>query len=109
MERIRLTKDEKTVLRLLFNGCGCPDTYPRHKFVSCVDSLERLGLAKGAWTEGHNLENACITPYGKAYMAFNPNLCNPIDWKWVIATSVAVASAVFAAAALFVACSVKFG
>lgn len=105
MERIKLTKDEKTVLRFLYNRCGCPDIYPRHIFVSCVESLERHGLAKGAWTEWHNLEDARITPYGKNYISMNPNLRNPIDWKWVIATSVAVASAVFAAAALFVACS----
>lgn len=104
MERIRLSKDEKTVLRLLAGGCGCPDTYPRHVFVSCVERLEMKGLAKGAWTEGHNLEAACITPQGKAYMAQNPDLRNPVDLKWIIATAIATIGAIAGVLALFVAC-----
>ena len=99
MERIRLSKEEKQVLRLLSNGMGCPDTYPFHIFAACVDSLERKGLAKGAWAEGHKLVNACITGRGKAYLLANPSLRNPVDWKWVITT------AIVAVAVLFVACT----
>ena len=103
MERVKLGKEEKTVLRLLAGGCGCPDTYPRHVFVSCVDKLEMKGLAKGAWCEGHNPEAACITPRGKAYMAENPRLRNPVDWNMVSAT-IAVIGLIVSVVALFVAC-----
>ena len=58
---------------------------------------------------GHELEDVRITKYGKIYFATNPNLRNPIDWKWIITTIIAVASAIFGAMALFVACSIKYG
>lgn len=103
MERIRLSKEEKTVLRLLAGGCGCPDTYPHHVFVSCVEKLEMKGLAKGAWTEGHNLETARITPQGKAYVSQNPDLRNPVNWNLVSAT-IAVIGPIVSVVALFVAC-----
>lgn len=45
MERIRLTKDEKAVLRMLQNTDACPSTYPRGKFAGAVRSLQRKGLA----------------------------------------------------------------
>ena len=67
------------MLRLISSGIVCPNTYPHHIFISCVDSLERLGLVKGLWNEGHELEDVRITKYGKIYLATNPNLRNPID------------------------------
>ena len=105
MERIFLSKEEKTVLRMLANGCGCPDTYPRHVFVSAVGSLEWKGLAQGAWTEGYDLDDARITRQGKVYLAQNPTLRNPVDWRWVITTAIATVAAVAGMAALFVSCS----
>ena len=99
MERIRLSKQEKQVLRLLRSGAGCPGTYPFHVFAACVYSLERKGLAKGAWAEGHKLAEACITSRGKAYLLAYPSLRNPVDWKWGITT------AIVAVAVLFVACT----
>ena len=103
MKQIKLSKQEKQVLRLISSGIVCPNTYPHHIFISCVDSLERLGLVKGLWNEGHELEDVHITKYGKIYFATNPNLRNPIT------TIIAVASAIFGAMALFVACSIKYG
>lgn len=105
MKRIRLSSEEKTVLRMLANGCGCPDIYPRHVFVSAVGSLERKGLAQGAWTEGYDLEDARITRQGKVYLAHNPTLRNPVDWKWAATTVIAALAAVAGVAALFVSCS----
>lgn len=87
MKRIRLSSEEKTVLRMLANGFGCPDIYPRHVFVSAVGSLERKGLAQGAWTEEHDLDDARITWQGKVYLAHNPTLRNPVDWKWIVTTA----------------------
>lgn len=104
MDRIRLNKDEKAVLRLLQSGVGnCPDTYPRHLFTACVNSLERKGLAKGAWATGHELEAARLTSEGAEYLALNPTLRNPIDWG-KISIWVGIASAIIAAISLFVAC-----
>ena len=68
MQRIRLTKREKKVLRLLHNDCGCLDTYPDHVFSACVGSLERKGPAKGAWVSGHELASAELTDLGEYYL-----------------------------------------
>lgn len=43
MERIRLTRSEKEVLRLLGGGLGCHDDYPRYVFPACAASLELQG------------------------------------------------------------------
>ena len=105
MERISLTRSEKEVLRLLGGGLGCPDGYPRHVFCACAASLERKGLARCAWAAGHKLVDARITPYGKEYLALNPRLRNPIDWKWVVTTAIALAAVVAGFLALFISCS----
>ena len=53
MERIRLGKDEKKVLRMVAVGRGvCPSEYPSHAFNASVRSLEQKGLVKGAYEEG---------------------------------------------------------
>lgn len=107
MEKIYLTKNEKSVLRLLNCGRDCPDDFPRHIFSGCVDSLEKKGLVYGAWSEGHNLQSARITAKGKDYIALYPGLGNPIDWKWTITTAIALVGTVAAIVALFVACRLQ--
>lgn len=67
---------------------------PYHVFAACVGSMERKGLAKGAWAYGHELVGARITSFGEEYLSINPMLRNPVDWKWVIATSIALVAAV---------------
>lgn len=104
MERILLTKREKEVMRLLQSG-GCPSTYPQHVFASCIDTLERKGLAKGAWASGHELVDARLTSYGRTYITLNPSLRNPVDWKWLITTAIAVMGVMAAVAAIFISCS----
>ena len=90
MERIRLSKEEKQVLRLPSSGMGCPDTFPFHVFVAGVVSLERKGLVKCEWTEGHRLADAGITGGGKAYLMANSSLRNGChcryesDSKWIL-------------------------
>lgn len=104
MEKIKLSRKEKQVLRLLYSGCGCPETYPFDVFASCVDTLERKGLARGAWTEEHRLGDAKITVRGKTYMYFNPSLKNPVDWKWVVTTGIAFVGLLMSIIALLIAC-----
>lgn len=84
MKRIKLSKSEKDVMRMLYAGCCYPSTFPRYIFSDCVDKLESKGLAKGAWLEGHDLEDAQLTPRGKAYIALNPALRNPVNWTKLI-------------------------
>ncbi len=92
MERIHLTRREKETLRLIASGCVCPPSYPLHLFVASVRTLELKGVVKGAWQEGGQLEDACLTAYGREYLALNPLLRNPIDWKWIIFVSISLVS-----------------
>ncbi len=92
MKRIRLTKDEKQALRLLTSVGWCPDTFPFHRFALGVEGLEEKGLAMAAWASGHELVSAEITTKGEVYLALNPSLRNPVDWKWVIGTAIALAT-----------------
>ena len=80
MERIKLSKGEKRVLRTLsglgYDALGEFDT-------AAIRSLDRHGLVQGAYIEGHGVEDARLTTMGKAYLMDNPKLRNPIDWKWI--------------------------
>lgn len=105
MERIRLSNNEKIVLRLVSSGRDCPDSFPSYVFAGYVRSLERKGLAQGAYVEGGGVEAARLTPDGRLYLAENPKLRNPIDWRWIITTVIAVVAAGAAIAALFISCS----
>lgn len=82
-----------------------PRHLSRHVFVSAVGSLEWKGLAQGAWTEEHDLDDARITRQGKVYLAQNPTLRNPVDWKWAVVTVIVSIAAVAGVVALFVSCS----
>lgn len=103
MERIKLTKEEKQVLRLVEHYEQCPPTYPLSTFAACVDSLERKGLVRGCWSSGHELEAVKLSDNGKSYLALNPHLRNPINWAMITAI-LSVISVTVAIIALFVAC-----
>jgi hypothetical protein len=106
MERVNLTKDEKRVLRLVAHGGDySPALCPECTYIGCVRSLKRKGLVKGAYFEGGGVEATRLTDEGRMLLADNPKLTNPIDWRWVITTIIAVIGALAAIAALFVACS----
>ena len=105
MGKIHLTKHEKEVLRLIQSLGGCPETYPYDVFAACVRSLQRKGFVRGFWSEEKGLVTVVVTDEGMLYMAENPTLRNPVDWKWIITTAIALASVIIAAIALFVACS----
>ena len=104
MERIRLTKEEKTVLRMVA-GKVKPKEFPEHVYLSCVRRLERLGLVEAFWVEEKDTPaEVLLSDTGAMYLAENPSLRNPTDWKWVVTTAIAVVGAGTAIAALFVAC-----
>ena len=104
MERIKLSKREKRVLRTLSKQGF--DALSEFDFPS-IGNLERMGLARAARIEGGGLEGAALTTMGKEYLADNPRLRNPIDWGKVgaIAGIVAAAASLFA---LMLACSLVF-
>lgn len=87
MERIKLTKREKRVLRTLsrqgFDALSGFDAI-------VIRSLEDNGLVKGAYLEGGGVDDAKLTNMGKVYLMDNPKLRNPLDWKWVVAIVVVV-------------------
>lgn len=105
MGDIRLTKNEKKVFRLAASGKDCPDTFPRHIFIGCINSLKRKGLVKVAFIEGGGIEALDITPEGRCLLAENPQLHNPIDWKWIITTGISLIAAIAAVSILFIACT----
>ena len=73
-----------------------------------VRSLDNHGLVQGTYIEGGGVEDARLTNYGKEYLAGNPKLRNPIDWKWIVTTILLAITAIAAVATLFVACSLRF-
>ena len=105
MEETKLSKNEKTVLLLVASGRPCPDSSPKHVFCGCVRSLERKGLVKGAYVEGGEVEVARLTSEGRSFLAENPKLKNPLDWKWIITTAIAVAGLITAIVFGCIACS----
>lgn len=102
MNQIKLTRSEKEVFRLIAQGEGhCPSEYPQHQFNASVQSLVCLGLVYAIYEEGHNVVEAILTSKGKVYLASNPKLINPIDWRWLISTAIGGIAAIAATIALF--------
>lgn len=106
MERIKLAKEEKEALRILHEGKINMTTDPQRigSLSYGFEALERLGLARCAWSEGHVIEDVAITSKGRRYVDYNPKLHNPIDWEKVAAIA-AIISVIVAVIALFIACS----
>lgn len=73
MERIRLTKTEKQVLRALRDGTELP---VGSRFA--VYTLEDKDMIRVAWDEGKYFEAVELTPYGRCYLRKNPKLRNPL-------------------------------
>ena len=91
MERIRLTKREKAVLRILSKqGYEALSEFD----ASAVRSLSGLGFVKAAFTEGGGVEDAKLTTKGKEYLRDYPSLRNPVDWV-MAAALVSVVNAIF--------------
>lgn len=92
MERVRLNKAEKTVLRMVANGIDhALAYYPEHKYNTAAHTLSCKGLVNAAFVEGGGVEAIRLTDYGRQYLSENPMLRNPIGWRWVISTAIAIA------------------
>ena len=87
MERIKLTKREKRVLRTLSRqGFDALSEFD----AAAIRSLDNHGLVQGAYIEGGGVEGARLTTYGKEYLADNPRLRNPVNWGKVAAIAAIV-------------------
>lgn len=104
MQRVKLTRNERMVLRLLNAGLDCPPSFPQHKYIAGCIGLEKIGFAQCMWATGHELVAADITTEGETYLALNPQLRNPINWKWLIGTALAAASLAISIIAFLIAC-----
>ncbi|MBR6746824.1 MAG: hypothetical protein IKL83_05545 [Muribaculaceae bacterium] len=102
MERIKLTKEEKQVLRLTKHYEQCPSTYPKKMFQACIYTLESKGLVRGCWSSEYEIVGAQLTNFGKLYMAVNPRLRNPIDLERITLAIASVSLALAIVAILIV-------
>lgn len=105
MERIRLSKSEKQVLRMIASGLHqCPAEYPSHTFNKAVRMLKCKELVNAHSLEGGSIIGARITDYGMQYMAEYPHLLNPINWG-VVASISSIVATILTSITLFIACS----
>lgn len=105
MERVRLSKDGKRVLRMVAAGqCACPAVFPRHAFNAAVRSFDRIGLVRAMYAEGGEVVDAKPTPEARQYLAENPGLRNPVDWRWVVTSAIGILGLAASVIALLVAC-----
>lgn len=92
MKRLRLSKAERQVLRMVAEGHGvCPDAFPRWSFDAAVWSLECAGLVRAAREEGGGVADAVLTLYGRVYIEKNPTLRNAVNWRLVVVVIAGIA------------------
>lgn len=104
MERIRLSENEKSILRELRRGNdNVPVGMDNFSYFDAVVSLSEKGLLRSK-TNYDEVLDVQLTPKGYAYMVSNPHLLNPVDWSKVAAVA-AIITAVATTLALFVACT----
>lgn len=86
--------------------CFLPRINDSIRFQFRGKGIQSHGLAVCHEEENRNVEAVRLTDKGKLYLEDNPHLYNPIDWKWVVTTAIAVVAAIAAIAALFVSCAI---
>ena len=77
MEKIRLTRGEKRLLRFMSNPSNEGRDIPK-ELRWPMWGLEQHGLAQFQRDERGGVVDARLTPYGKGYLATNPKLRNPL-------------------------------
>lgn len=79
MERIKLSKSEKTVLRrIALRADGLPDGMGGDCYFAAVLSLTDKGLVDSR-INYNKIIDVRLSQRGKAYMIENPKLRNPVD------------------------------
>ena len=104
MERIKLNKNEKRVLRELKRGRdGIPNGMNNYSFTDAVVTLTEKKLIQSK-VDYEEVVAAKLTAKGYSYLSSNPSLLNPINWTAVAALGAWIA-AIVGIIALFLACS----
>lgn len=103
MERIRLSKEEKQVLRLAATKGKRPSTFPAHIYNAAARSLARKGLVNAKFYTTGDVCAMRLTDEGRQYMCEYPSLANPIPCKAVSAIT-AILALIVSIIALFVSC-----
>jgi len=105
MERIKLSKAEKKILRKLKRGSSeIPDGMDNYTFYDSVVSLREHGLAKAVTEFETDVHGLKLTAKGYAYLRSNPRLINPVNWTKLAAIG-AIVAAIASVIALFIACN----
>ena len=106
MKRKRLSHEARNIMIALrtHNTGTCPETMIQSSFNTGARELKSMGLAICHEEEGGNVEIVRLTDYGKLYIESNPHLRNPIDWKWIITTTITAMAAIASFIAILVAC-----
>ncbi len=104
MERIKLGKNAKAVLRLADHDiCQRALAMNPAEYNTGALELQRGGLAVCHQEAGGNVELIQLTDFGWLYISLNPALRNPVDWA-KLAAILAGISALVSILALFAAC-----
>lgn len=78
MDKITMDGCQKRLLLILSQKVDISSAgISRLQLTNAADELEKNGLIKCAWGEGHTLEDARLTSKGAAYIEEYPNLDNP--------------------------------
>ena len=95
MERIKLAKSEKRLLRYIMkSGEGKPLGMTEYDYFYAAAGLKSKGLARVAYVEGGDIEDVTPTKLGRSYYSANPMLLNPIDWGLTVGVIAALAAIV---------------
>ena len=104
MERIRLSTEERKVLRwVALNRDGLPPGFDNDMFLEAVLTLTEKRLLR-SMINYDDVIDVNLTSKGRVYLSRNPHLWNPVNWTMVAAIAACVA-AVAATLALFVSCA----
>ena len=91
MDRIKLTKKEKQILRAIRDNKYPANAHPED--VNDLIYLREVGLIHGANKIPNSLACIHLADYGKAYFTYNPKLKNPSIWqdkKYIITTAISL-------------------
>lgn len=84
MERIKLTRNEKKVLRhLVADIAGYPSKMDARQYADACQGLMDKELARAMFATGHEVCSAEATNKGVVYLENNPHLFNPVNWAMV--------------------------
>lgn len=105
MDRIRLSKEEKKILRELNRGStSVPDGMNNYAFFDAVVSLSEKRLVKAITEYETNVHGLKLTSKGYAYLKDNKYLVNPVNWTMIAAIG-AIIAAIAAVLGLFISCT----